>query len=721
MRQPESPLFGLIWYQQPEDIHIQNLPLRHWCDQGDGLKFMWQDADGKSFGHQIIQDNRLTFHTDWINHRRSWMSRINILDLPIKNAQENPSQYKKYGFIFYLALQDTNSTLRPIFKNGQNVIDAFKGSMNEIGPFKLSFKVSSSKSPEMSYLLFRHHPFMDMTFVNQLITGSLGRKGDNGNLFLIGSHRDRPDDIERPNFVAVQFTIEAKSTIEVKFDAVEKKDSIITSFQEHFDKQRSQFRARFEEIFELESNNYPDYYKDMGRSALSNMLGSIGYWSGYSKVKGKGLSSGQIAPYGPLNLLSAVPSRSFFPRGFLWDEGFHNLLIRQYDPNLSLDIISSWLDTMNFEGWIPREMVLDNEAEAKIPPEYVVQSDSIANPPMIFYLIDQFMHDSNFMVHHQTRLRKLYPRLKLWYLWIRKSQKGPKHGTFQWQGRNSTTNLELNPKTLPSGLDDFPRATHPNSEEYHLDLRCWMAVASRVLRNLCENSEDNQFINEIEEDMRIFNDFELLNKLHWSESKKAYFDYGLHSDKVRLMPKRKVVKQHPNAPPVEEVVYLREVINPPKLRLVEDVFGYANLFPFLLKLLPANSDKLGEILSRLNDTNELWTPYGLRSLSKHSPYYMKRNTEHDAPYWRGYIWINMNYLALSALRYYASASGHYQNLAEQLRIELRNNLVTNIANQYNKTGTFWENYDDSTGEGRGCRPFTGWTALVLAIMSDKYD
>lgn len=121
-----------------------------------------------------------------------------------------------------------------------------------------------------------------------------------------------------------------------------------------------------------------------------------------------------------------------------------------------------------------------------------------------------------------------------------------------------------------------------------------MALSSRVLRRITEHAEDLTFISEVEEDVRLFNDQKILETNHWSSSKKRFFDYGTHSTSVHLIP----VRQAGN----NQIIFVRQAEKEPIDGYVDDVYGYINLFPFLLKLLLPDSEKLGIILENLNRT-----------------------------------------------------------------------------------------------------------------------
>lgn len=72
--------------------------------------------------------------------------------------------------------------------------------------------------------------------------------------------------------------------------------------------------------------------------------------------------------------------------------------------------------------------------------------------------------------------------------------------------------------------------------------------------------------------------------------------------------------------------------------------GYLSLFPLILGLLPPDSPHLGPVLDLMHDPEHLWSPYGLRSLSLSHPEFGKGEN-----YWKGPIWIQMNFLALKSM------------------------------------------------------------------------
>lgn len=147
--------------------------------------------------------------------------------------------------------------------------------------------------------------------------------------------------------------------------------------------------------------------------------------------------------------------------------------------------------------------------------------------------------------------------------------------------------------------------------------------------------------------------------------------------------------------------------------------GYVSLFPLVLDLIPVDDeDKLGRIFDIIKDRDQLWSDYGICSLSKQDRFYGEGEN-----YWRGPIWMNMNFMVLRSLhRHYIPAirSPALRQRALKIYSELRNNLVSNMFSEYERTGYVWEQYSCEDGKGSRSHPFTGFSALVLLAMSEKY-
>ena len=191
--------------------------------------------------------------------------------------------------------------------------------------------------------------------------------------------------------------------------------------------------------------------------------------------------------------------------------------------NASLEIIKSWYDRQDSDGWIQREQILGEEARSRVPEQFQIQYPEHANPPTLLYAIsgyldrlsnvtnifsvgafgnaDQAQFSSDFAGGEQDvqnarladtdlakqYLAELYPKLRTNYEWMRRTMQGGirEYGRtsrsrvegYRWRGRTRT-------HTLTSGLDDYPRADLPSVAELHVDLLSWIGFMSRNLQRI---------------------------------------------------------------------------------------------------------------------------------------------------------------------------------------------------------------------------------------------
>lgn len=447
---------------------------------------------------------------------------------------------------------------------------------------------------------------------------------------LEGKFKDMPG---KGNLHFIQKTLEGEFEFDIFFTSDSTYEAMSTgAFTYDIDNAMSTFLDRFHVAYLPQPPFEDGPYLKFSQILLSNLMGGISYFHGTSRVTVSPTpevaeSDDDSEEKGPYELFTSVPSRSFFPRGFLWDEGFHLLLVMDWDMDLALDIITSWFNLMDDDGWIAREQILGPEARSKVPKKFQIQHPDYANPPTLFLVIQAFIERLNGTMSYlgapsrllndriagKAFLIAIYPKLEKHYEWFRRTQAGSDLSAYglitsefsqgyRWRGRTAQ-------HILTSGLDDYPRAQPPHRDELHVDALCWVGTMANALRKISAYLDKKE--DEILFSKQAYNVVKSVDNLHWSKANQAYCDTTISDG------------SH-----VEKVCHK----------------GYISLFPFMTGLIGPSHPHLEAVLDLMRDPEELRSPYGLRSLSLKDEYYGT-----DENYWRGPVWININFMVIERL------------------------------------------------------------------------
>ncbi|CDW80734.1 mannosyl-oligosaccharide glucosidase [Stylonychia lemnae] len=549
---------------------------------------------------------------------------------------------------------------------------------------------------------------------------------------------------------------------------------LIDDFKLQMQIKRKSFDNKFASVFKLNQERFDNdpilnQFKEKGlqfsKEALSNLLGGIGYYYGPVLIRDRNRGSSYDEP---AELFTGSPSRSRFPRGFLWDEGFHLTLTCQWSKLLCMDILSHWFNSMKSNGWIPREQIRGPEAESNVPREFIVQDPKVANPPsmmfpMKFLLQEAQKGDKKITFFVST----LYQKWQTWYQWFFKSQENPSMPfNFSWRGRTSQENF-------PSGLDDYPRGFIVNEGyEIHLDLQSWMVEFSKFMSLYATLAEDQKSSVKYQ-----FNAKRIEEELH---EKLLNPNTNLYADYLGLQFEPILLKNGGYAEKIEWRIDLKcgenamnSLKQPAKcnhpysndefknnarccidencipdpdcscsrceqFRSIDDDYntqlgnsysvheGIINFWPIMFGLVNDNQT-LHNHLSLLGDPTKMLSNSGIRSLSKMDQFY-----QYGSNYWRGAIWINVNYLVLRGLFKFYQSDETIINQIPQYKVDpqiqtqselyqiIRQRLIQTVYKNWSQNHLFWEQYDNESGVGTFTKPFTGWTALILLIVSENY-
>lgn len=595
IRSRTKPVFvsaGLLWGSQHEDLS----QLRHECRQDDRLqKYGWLQHDGRRFARQVIEDqaNRVQLTTHYLRLQEpdasveGWAARVAVqhMEPQDERLRRKAVTSTKLSLFFYVELVCGDEKLEhPCRDQLRDVLSVavepstlacgsdegsectqlvLKTAEQDDSPFQFTMQAQLKTKREIKLSELRFSGLKATSGLNikeKLI--SLGQRvnrdrevaldnvvEDGSTLVVIQAIVEAPVEAWEPDSVVLDVVLNEASRHEEGKDN-DDDDALLAPVDAMVDEKIELFASGFQRQFEqtyglsdkqlstvgadgvLTSESFNESHIAFAQAAFSNLIGGMGYFYGSALVQ-QDPDVQEVRETAVKPLFTAVPSRSFFPRGFLWDEGFHQIGISTFDSDITRDVVSHWMGVMEQDGYIAREQIRGEQARKRVwPSEFLVQHGEHANPPSLLLCIEKLLalsaQSEATELENRQFMKAIFPFLERWYEWFLITQQGPEPASFRWRGRKAHDG-KLIANTLSSGLDDYPRASSPSDKEMHLDLLCWLIKASDVM------SQAASFIGLDESKVKVFKDKKKqlmvgLNKHHWNKTVQAFFDVGEHSE-----------------------------------------------------------------------------------------------------------------------------------------------------------------------------------------------
>lgn len=561
----ESLLSGLFWMDGDNLQGVQDI--RHKCDQNQAINgFGWEKYDLRLGGRQFFNDDGLKFRltTDFVKSDLGW-------GLKVRGEPQQGYEDKSIAIVFYAGLEGAGELRldgdEPAngFAPGDTV--GLRGYSPELGNFSVQVSDGPSSNRHKSVPRSRV-PLPSLDPLNThyasltVPTGEVWKAKDIFVAMLSNSiedlttnlkvqqHKVNPDpscllclrnlNEFRGNLHYVEKIFTGAFEFDVLFSTPQD-DISFDNLESMINSTLATFDERFDASFELQKPFTHPKYTKFSKEFLSNLMGGIGYFYGdqlvdrTTKLNEETYEDLKLVGTKEHNseLFCATPSRTAFPRGFYWDEGFHLLPIFQYDLDLALEILKSWFDLIDHDGWIAREQIPGDEARSAVPEQFQVQSPEIANPPTMMLLFTELLDKAKANLDNTTNglsfgfeddqelfnysandtdgfnfkntldahlkypellieyAKEIYPKLKLHYEWFRRTQQGEIE-EFDRDAFSSTEGYRWRGRTfdhsLPSGLDDYPRARIPDIAELNVDLISWIGAMTRAMKKIDRKS-----------------------------------------------------------------------------------------------------------------------------------------------------------------------------------------------------------------------------------------